>query len=80
MLDISLTWGRATKFDIPSPRNLSMMSSCTGLAKFIAFSAIAGYGFEREMKTSQCIRRAWDEIPKWLFHARSVPYEVFILS
>jgi hypothetical protein len=40
-LDASLTWGRATKFDIPSPRNPSMMSSCTGLAKFIAASAIA---------------------------------------
>lgn len=40
-LDVSLTWGRATKFDIPSPRKPSMMSSCTGLAKFIAGSAIA---------------------------------------
>jgi hypothetical protein len=39
--DTPLTWGRATKFDIPSPRNPSMMSSCAGLANFIPVSAIA---------------------------------------
>jgi hypothetical protein len=40
-LDVSLTCGRATKFDIPSPRNPSIISSCTGLAKFITVSVMA---------------------------------------